>query len=194
MKVVEAEHPDRRRRRRSSRQRRLDGKVTYLGLDVDADPVEPGKDFKLTHYWKVVAPPGDGLEDFTHLEGPNHRASSTPTTCPVKRQVPGQRSGRPATSSATSTPSAAGDLAARQVDGLRRPVARAERMPIKAGPHDAEGRVLAATIPVSAAKPAAGAKRYVARKIDQGAIKLDGKLDEAAWNDAPSTGAVREHA
>ena len=35
--------------------------------------------------------------------------------------------------------------------------------------------------------PAAAAKRYVARKIDK-PIKLDGKLDEAAWKDAPSTG------
>src|SRR3954452_18756457 len=38
----------------------LDGKVVYLGLDTDAQTVEPGKDFKLTHYWKLVAPPGDG--------------------------------------------------------------------------------------------------------------------------------------
>ena len=52
------------------------------------------------------------------------------------------------------------------------------------------GRVLAATLPVKgAAKPApAPRKRYVARKIGK-PIKLDGKLDEAAWNDAPSTGA-----
>ena len=46
----------------------------------------------------------------------------------------------------------------------------ATRMPVKAGPHDAEGRVLAATIPVSA-KPAGAEtrKRYVARMVDQGA-------------------------
>ena len=36
----------------------LDGKVIYLGLDVDHVPIEPGKDVTLTHYWKLVSPPG----------------------------------------------------------------------------------------------------------------------------------------
>src|SRR5215813_1932107 len=49
----------------------LDGKLVYLGLDTDAPTIEPGKDVKLTHYWKLVAPPGDGWKVFTHLEGPN---------------------------------------------------------------------------------------------------------------------------
>src|SRR5579872_5052536 len=50
----------------------LDGKVIYLGMDVDPATLEPGKDVKLTHYWKMVASPGDGWKPFTHLEGPNH--------------------------------------------------------------------------------------------------------------------------
>ena len=29
----------------------LDGKLTYLGMDVSPNPVEAGKDVKLTHYW-----------------------------------------------------------------------------------------------------------------------------------------------
>src|ERR1700750_2414713 len=48
----------------------LDGKVVYLGLDVDPVPIEPGKDVTLTHYWKLVASPGDGWRTFTHVEGP----------------------------------------------------------------------------------------------------------------------------
>ena len=32
----------------------LDGKIVYLGLDVDHVPIEPGKDVTLTHYWKLV--------------------------------------------------------------------------------------------------------------------------------------------
>jgi len=67
----------------------------------------------------------------------------------------------------------------------------AGRMPVKAGPHDNEGRVLAATIPVNNAvkvSPAAQArKRYVARMVSK-PLKIDGKLDEGAWADAPSTG------
>ena len=48
----------------------LDGKFAYLGLDVGRVPIQPGKDVTLTHYWKLVASPGDGWRTFTHLEGP----------------------------------------------------------------------------------------------------------------------------
>ena len=34
----------------------LEGKITYLGMDVDTDTVTPGKPFTLTHYWKVNEP------------------------------------------------------------------------------------------------------------------------------------------
>ena len=52
----------------------LDGKHDpYLGLDVDPATPEPGRDIKLTHYWKLVAAPGDGWKPFTHLEGSNHQ-------------------------------------------------------------------------------------------------------------------------
>src|SRR5882672_49219 len=47
----------------------LDGKIVYLGMDAEPAVVEPGKDVKLTHYWKVVAPPGEGWRVFTHLDG-----------------------------------------------------------------------------------------------------------------------------
>jgi hypothetical protein len=36
----------------------LDGKVVYLGLDVDHVPIQPGTDVLLTHYWKLLASPG----------------------------------------------------------------------------------------------------------------------------------------
>ncbi|HEY7371505.1 MAG TPA: hypothetical protein VIF57_04950, partial [Polyangia bacterium] len=47
----------------------LDGKVIYLGLDVDHVPIEPGKDVTLTHYWKVVSPVSAQWKTFTHLNG-----------------------------------------------------------------------------------------------------------------------------
>jgi hypothetical protein len=63
------------------------------------------------------------------------------------------------------------------------------RLPVKSGPHDPDGRVLAATLPVHTAqpKPEMVRKRYVARLIGK-PVKIDGKLDDAAWTDAPSTG------
>jgi Carbohydrate family 9 binding domain-like len=167
----------------------LDGKLVYLGLDVDPATPEPGRDIKLTHYWKLVAPPGDGWKPFTHLEGPNHQSYINADHPPVKGKYP---------------PSAwkAGEII-RDEHVVRLPANWSSdsvivytgfwrgdaRLAVKSGPHDPKDRVIAATIPVKAsAKPAAPRKSYVARRITK-APKLDGKLDDAVWHDAPSTGA-----
>ena len=61
----------------------LDGKVVYLGLDVDPPPIEPGKDVKLTHYWKVVSPrPATAGRRSRTSRRRATRATSTPTTRP----------------------------------------------------------------------------------------------------------------
>src|SRR5262249_40509641 len=66
----------------------LDGKVTYIGLDTDGQTIEPGKDFKFIHYWKMVAAPGDGWKTFVHLEGPNHQNFINADHAPVKGKYP----------------------------------------------------------------------------------------------------------
>jgi hypothetical protein len=168
----------------------LDGKVIYLGMDADPAVVEPGHDVKLTHYWKVVAPIGDGWRVFTHLNGPNNQPFINVDHPPLK--------GKYAVSQWK-----AGEIL-RDEHSIRLPPnwAHAQvvvstglwkpgvgRLPIKSGAHDSDGRVTAATLSVQgAAKPAAVArKRYVARMIGK-PIKVDGKLDDAAWGEAPSTG------
>ena len=167
----------------------LDGKVVYLGLDVDHVPIEPGKDVTLTHYWKLVSPPGQDWKTFTHLNGGAGKSFINADHSPVKGKYPvGSWK--------------AGEII-RDQHTVRLPVGWAapsvevyvglwrgpNRMTIKTGPHDADGRLLAATIPVSA-KPAGAEprKRYVARMVTK-APKIDGKLDEPAWTSAPSTGA-----
>jgi hypothetical protein len=167
----------------------LDGKVVYLGLDVSSNPIEPGKEFKLTHYWKVVNAPGPGWRLFTHLNGPNNTQFLNVDHGPVGAKYP---------VSQWKT----GDII-RDEHAVRLPATwphdkvvvhvglfrGQERMSVVAGPKDAGGRLIAATIPVTVKTPAATtpAKRYVARKITK-PIKIDGKLDEAAWKDAPTTG------
>jgi hypothetical protein len=168
----------------------LDGKVVYLGLDTSANPIEPGKEFKLTHYWKVVSPPGPGWRLFTHLNGPNNQQFLNVDHGPVGGKYPVSQW-------------KAGDII-RDEHTMRLPATwphdkvlvhvglwrGQERMPVVSGPKDAGGRLLVATIPVNAKAPVAAAtvaKRYIARKISK-PLKLDGKLDEAAWKDAPSTG------
>jgi Carbohydrate family 9 binding domain-like len=166
----------------------LDGKVVYLGLDVDPATVEPGKDVKLTHYWKFVATPGDGWKTFTHLEGPNHQSFINADHPPVKGKYP-------------VSAWKAGDIV-RDEHVIRLPAnwthdtlnvyvglwRGAARLPVKTGAHDETGRTLAAAIPVKLPPKAAVRKRYVARKLDK-APKIDGKLDDAIWKDIPSTGA-----
>jgi hypothetical protein len=166
----------------------LDGKVVFLGMDVDPLPAEAGKDLKLTQYWKVVASPGDGWKTFTHVEGPGKQSYVNADHVPIEGKYPvGSWK--------------VGDIirdihTVKLPDGWSYPVVEvyvglwrgASRMPIKSGAHDNEGRVLAASIPVRAAV-AETRKRYVARFVAKGQTpKLDGKLDDAVWAAAPSTG------
>lgn len=163
----------------------LDGKVEYLGLDVSPTPVEPGKDVRLTHYWKVIAPPGDTWRTFYHI-GPTKQRFMNVDHGPMNGKYPVSRW-------------KAGDII-RDQHSFRMPAdfnfasfnvyvglwRGKERMGIKAGPHE-EDRVLAATVPVKT-KEAAPVARYLVRKTSK-PIKVDGKLDEAVWKTAPSTGA-----
>lgn len=47
----------------------LGGKVIYLGNTVDSTRIAPGGPIKITHYWKVIAPPGDPWKPFTLFRG-----------------------------------------------------------------------------------------------------------------------------
>src|SRR5450432_4852820 len=165
----------------------LDGKLVYLGLDVDPATAEPGRDIKLTHYWKMVASPGEGWKPFTHLEGPNHQSYINADHATVKGKYPSS-AWKPGEiirdEHVVRLPANWTHDTLLVLTGFWRGNAR---LPIKSGAHDAEGRVIAATIPVKlTAKPVVRV-RYVARKITK-APKLDGKLDEAVWAEAPTTG------
>src|SRR5438094_686940 len=45
------------------------GKVIYLGADLDRDSAAIGDRVRVTHYWKVVEPPGAEWRLFTHVNG-----------------------------------------------------------------------------------------------------------------------------
>jgi len=166
----------------------LEGKVEYLGLDAEPATATPGKELKLSHYWKAVASPGDGWRVFTHIEGPNHQGFINADHGPVGGKYPvGQwKAGQIIRDDQTITVPANWTHQSLLVyTGLWR---GPTRLSVKTGPNDGQNRVLAATIPVNAPpKPEAARKRYVARRVDK-PIKVDGKLDEQAWKDAPSSG------
>lgn len=47
----------------------LGGKVIYLGNTVDSVRIAPGGPIKITHYWKVISPPGDQWKPFSLFRG-----------------------------------------------------------------------------------------------------------------------------
>jgi hypothetical protein len=167
----------------------LDGKVLYLGLDASPNPIEPGKDVKVVQYWKVISPPGNGWRMFSHVSGPSNAGYQNRDHGPVRGKYPVAQW-------------KAGDIirdefsfavpATWQFDhveiytGLWR--TGPENMVVKSGPHDARNRILAAAIPVRKAAAAQPLKKYLVRRTTK-PIKIDGKLDEAAWKSAPSVGA-----
>ena len=51
-------------------------------------PIEPGKDVTLTHYWKMVAPPGAGLEDVHAPQRRGNKAFINADHAPVKGKYP----------------------------------------------------------------------------------------------------------
>jgi hypothetical protein len=166
----------------------LEGKVIYLGLDVEPQPVEPGKPVKLTHYWKSIASPGDGWKTFTHIEGPKNQSFINADHGPVggKYPVSQWKPGEIIKDEHTVTLPASWAFDTMVVyTGLWR---GPTRLTVKSGPSDGSGRVIAANIPVKLAhKVENQPRRYVARRTSA-PIKIDGKLDEQAWKDAPSTG------
>jgi hypothetical protein len=166
----------------------LDDKLEYLGLDIDTDVVTPGKAFTLTHYWKCLAPISDDWKLFVHLESPDSKKSHLNADhVPINGKYPlhiwkkGEiirdihRVSVPAT-----WPGNAVEI---YVGAWKGPL----RMKVTKGPKDSENRILAVKLPIAANKEI-DRKKIVARKVKNGSIKIDGKLDEAAWKDAPSTG------
>jgi len=127
----------------------IDGKVVYLGLDSSANPIVPGQDVILTHYWKVVDAPGAGWRSFTHVNGPGLSAFMNFDHGPVRGKYPVARW-------------RTGDII-RDEHTIRLPLSwphdqmliyvgiwrGSENMPVRSGPRDHKNRLLAAGIPVT---------------------------------------------
>jgi hypothetical protein len=163
----------------------LDGKVTYLGMDVSPNPVEAGKDVRVTHYWKVNVAPGEGWRMFTHISGTNKQGYANVDHTPVAGKYPAAKwkAGEIIRDQHTFRPPAGWNYDHLEIyTGLYK---GQERMAIKSGPKD-ENRVFCGSVPMNV--KIIPVKRYVATKIAK-PIKLDGKLDDPAWKTAPSTGA-----
>jgi hypothetical protein len=166
----------------------LEDKLTYLGCDVDTDVVTPGKAFTLTHYWKSNNPISDDWKLFVHLEAPDSKKSHLNADhVPINGKYPlhiWKRGEIIRDIHRVSVPQSwpANSLEI-YVGAWKGPL----RMKVTKGPHDSENRILAVKLPIATTKEFER-KKLVAKKVKNGSIKIDGKLDEAAWKDAPSTG------
>lgn len=165
----------------------LGGKVMYLGNDVEATTVSPGSKVKVVHYWKVTEPPGATWRVFTHLTGSNR-------TDWMNLDATDMRIGHgPAKWKAGdiirdeqefSLPDQWTSPYAQLVVGLHPKGGQTvkDRMPIVSGPADQESRVPVVRFRVER-KPSKPTPAYVIRKAS-GAIAVDGRADEEAWNNA----------
>ena len=163
----------------------LEGKVEYLGLDVEPEVIIPGKPIKLTHYWKVNQPVTD-WRIFVHLNDPGQVRFINADHTPIGGRYPAAQWKRGEIIRDQHTVSLPNDWQFPQVviyTGLFR---GDMRMKIQ-GPQDKEDRVLAATLTVKKAGKPGKPKRLVAVQAKK-PVKVDGKLEEAVWKKAPSTG------
>jgi hypothetical protein len=162
------------------------GKVVYLGNRVDPTTVKPGQTLTVTHYWKVVEPPGPEWRIFTHVLGAsgadwmNVDYSDMRAGHPASKWVPGQiirDEQRIALRAEWTSPFA------QVVVGLYRQGGQtaAQRMRVVTGPVDAESRVMAARLEVVGV--AGNPERYAIRKAT-GPLEIDGRADEPDWQHA----------
>jgi hypothetical protein len=164
----------------------LDGKVTYLGLDVSPTPLEAGRDVRLVHYWQVVEAPGQGWRTFTHAGGPGGQGYINADHGPIRGKYPVAQW-------------KAGDII-RDEHSFRLPNTwqpdklevyvglwrGTTRMPVRSGPRDNQGRIVAASLPVRVVAPPAPPKKLLVRQIAK-PLKIDGQLKEPAWKQAIAT-------
>jgi hypothetical protein len=167
----------------------LDDKLEYLGCDIDVESVVPGKPFTITHYWRTLNPVGEDWKLFVHLETPDSKKNHLNADhVPINGKYPLSlwKKGEiirdiHRVSVPTSWPGNELDI---YVGAWKGPL----RMKVQKGPHDSENRVLAVKLPVSSGAAPVEKKKLVARKVKNGSIKVDGKLNEKDWAEAASSG------
>jgi len=162
----------------------LGGKVTYLGLDVDADVIMPTKPFTLTHYWKVNDYV-EGFKVFTHLSGGKKKGFVNADHDPVNGKFKPDRWAPGDIIRDTHTVTIPGDWEQPHVTIYTGLFKGKKRMKVT-GPSGGDNRVKAAVIPVDCFDPRPVPETINAVKTAEPPV-IDGKLDEAFWASAVTT-------
>ncbi|MBS2031513.1 MAG: carbohydrate-binding family 9-like protein [Deltaproteobacteria bacterium] len=170
------------------------GAIELIGTDLSPAQPKAGQTVTVTNYYKVNRAPEGSWKLFVHVAAPgqgglqmiaNRDHEPMDGQLPLSQWKPGQ-----VIADAWQLPIP--QQAPPQIAVLLGFWNDSGRMPVDPQPPgeqpktDGQGRVLAAVIPVTVAGPPL--PTYVVPKR-QGEITIDGKLDDAAWQKAPSTPA-----
>jgi len=179
----------------------FDGKVELLGARVEpALNAHAGERVKLTLYWQAKKQLDNGWSLFTHVvDGAGERILNVDNVGPL-REVRGSLQALPPSDwqpgkvyideQMFNLPSSIKTDKIQIVTGIWK---GDERLKVVSGPHDSSSRAIVATLTIDGHAPAPNKSIPVLRveKLDASVkIKIDGKLDEPAWQTAPSTGPL----
>jgi hypothetical protein len=173
----------------------FENRARLIGYDIDRETVVPGQPFTITWYWHAQRRLDDGWQVFTHLVDSRGENRMNEDGTGLLRQLyqPGRWSeGEYLRDPQTITlpPDWNSDEVVFYLGLWNGP----NRLAVTRGPNDGENRARGATIPVSGASaranptPPAPATPPPSLRADRATdIRIDGQLDEASWQNAPST-------
>jgi len=183
-----------------SPQHRLDldfeGKVQLLGYDLDRSPWRAGETIRVTWYWYTAESLGEGWRLFTHIDQPESQRTLNQDGNGTLRWLYGADRWRPGEyvqdPQDLHLPDDWAGSSAHLYVGIGR---EGTRLRVRNGVPDAEGRVLAVTIPTLGPKDARRDEDAVPR-LDvlqtRRPPRLDGSLGDPVWGFANTSRAFVE--
>lgn len=179
----------------------FEDKVRLIGYDLDARSITPGQPFTITWYWQVDRRLGSGWLQFTHVAdaaGTDRSNQDSNGTIRERYQAGRWRPHEFVRDPQTITLPADwnSDRAVFYLGFWH----EAHRLSITSGPNDGENRARAASIPVTGGSAGATPTSVIAPSQPStpipsleanpaANIRVDGRLDEAAWQAATPTSA-----
>jgi hypothetical protein len=176
----------------------FDGKVELIGYKFNTKQPKPDKKVKLVLYWKPKQKLDEGTRLFTQvLDGSGERVQTLDDKGPLREKKGGKQ----------VFPMSQWEPGKVYVDEMSFKISSkiktdrfqivagvtkgSERIAIKAGPKDSQNRALVLNMPISKESKPKTPKIAAAKVNKLGAkdkIKIDGKLDEPAWEQASVLG------
>ena len=178
------------------------GKVSLLGARLEhSTPLKPGAKVKFTLYWRAQQKLEGNWKLFTHVvDAAGERVLNIDNVGPLRELHSGVQALPPnawepgkvyVDEQSFTIPGNVKTDKLQIVTGL---FSKHTRLEITAGPHDTTRRAIVATLAVSGVRGGAKNNRVPSLHVEKlgpaVTIKLDGKLDEPAWQSAASTGPL----